>query len=99
MSGNRVEELESQVKDLEATVEGLTDELVECKVRLRELENVVDADIGFEDPVDLERRDPAADAESGAATEQSESTSAEADKDQGTDVPDDAEVESDIIIA
>jgi hypothetical protein len=47
MCGNRVEELESRVKELEASVEGLTDELVECKVRLRELENAVDADIGF----------------------------------------------------
>ncbi|QPV64021.1 bZIP transcription factor [Halosimplex litoreum] len=47
MCGNRVEELESRVKELEASVEGLTDELVECKVRLRELENAVDEDIGF----------------------------------------------------
>ena len=47
MCGNRVEELESRVNELEASVEGLTDELVECKVRLRELENAVDADIGF----------------------------------------------------
>ena len=47
MCGNRVEELESRVKELEASVEGLTDELVECKVRIRELENVVDEDIGF----------------------------------------------------
>jgi predicted RNase H-like nuclease (RuvC/YqgF family) len=48
MCGNRVEELESRVNELEASVEGLTDELVECKVRLRELENAVDDDIGFE---------------------------------------------------
>jgi len=47
MCGNRVEELESRVKELEASVEGLTDELVECKVRLRELENAVDEDLGF----------------------------------------------------
>ncbi|MCU4801009.1 bZIP transcription factor [Halobacteria archaeon HArc-gm2] len=47
MCGNRVEELESRVKELEASVEGLTDELVECKVRLRELENAVDTDIGL----------------------------------------------------
>ena len=46
-SGNRVEELESRVKELEATVDGLTDELVECKVRIRELENAVDS----EDPL------------------------------------------------
>jgi hypothetical protein len=47
MCGNRVEELESRVKELEASVEGLTDELVECKVRLRELENAVDEDLEF----------------------------------------------------
>jgi len=45
MCGNRVEELESRVKELEASVEGLTDELVECKVRLREMENAVDKNI------------------------------------------------------
>ncbi|WP_135667096.1 DUF7518 family protein [Halorhabdus rudnickae] len=92
MSGNRVEELESKVKDLEATVEGLTDELVECKVRLRELENAVDADIGFEDPVDLER-------DAGAEKRDPESGPAEADKSQEDDLPEDAETESDIIIA
>ena len=47
MCGNRVEELEAHVRELEASVEGLTDELVECKVRLRELENAVDDDLGF----------------------------------------------------
>ncbi|PSQ47934.1 hypothetical protein BRD19_08250 [Halobacteriales archaeon SW_7_65_23] len=47
MCGNRVEELESRVKELEASVEGLTDELVECKVRLRELEDAIDEDLGF----------------------------------------------------
>ncbi len=48
MCPNRVEELETRVQELEASVEGLTDELVECKVRLRELENAVDQDLGFE---------------------------------------------------
>ncbi len=47
MCPNRVEELESRVQELQASVEGLTDELVECKVRLRELENAVDEDLGF----------------------------------------------------
>lgn len=47
MCGNRVEELETRVKELEASVEGLTDELVECKVRIRELENTVDEENGF----------------------------------------------------
>jgi hypothetical protein len=47
MCGNRVEELEARVNELEASVEGLTDELIECKVRLRELEGVVDEGLGF----------------------------------------------------
>jgi hypothetical protein len=47
MCPNRVEELEARVNELEASVEGLTDELVECKVRLRELENAIDEDLGF----------------------------------------------------
>ncbi|WP_049902535.1 DUF7518 family protein [Halococcus agarilyticus] len=38
MSGNRVEELESRVTELEATLDGLTEELVETRDRLRELE-------------------------------------------------------------
>ncbi|MFB6126384.1 MAG: chromosome segregation protein SMC [Halolamina sp.] len=36
--GNRVEELESRVAALQATVDGLTEELVETKERLRQLE-------------------------------------------------------------
>ncbi|PSQ01158.1 hypothetical protein BRC89_00255 [Halobacteriales archaeon QS_4_70_19] len=38
MTGNRVEELEAKVRSLEATVDGLTDELVECKERIQHLE-------------------------------------------------------------
>ncbi len=39
MSGNRVEELEANVRKLQATVDGLTDELVETKERLRAVED------------------------------------------------------------
>lgn len=39
MSGNRVEQLESRVEELEATISGLTDELMETKSRLAELED------------------------------------------------------------
>jgi chromosome segregation ATPase len=38
MPGNRVEELERTVTRLESTVNGLTDELVEAKERIRDLE-------------------------------------------------------------
>lgn len=49
---NRVEELESQVRELEATVTGLTDELLECKQRLGELEEVVGAVETTDDAID-----------------------------------------------
>jgi phage shock protein A len=44
---NRVEELESQVAELQAAVDGLTEELVETRERLRQLEaDRDDADAG-----------------------------------------------------
>ena len=84
-SGNRVEELESRVKELEATVDGLTDELVECKVRLRELEGAVDQDVGLppvqeEAPATPSEGTPegeAAEAESEEATEEETDTSSD----------------------
>jgi hypothetical protein len=42
---NRVDELESQVAQLQATVNGLTEELVEAKERLRLIEDAVDVDL------------------------------------------------------
>ena len=45
MSGNRVEELEARVRELQATVDGLTDELLETKERLRAIEEEVDPDL------------------------------------------------------
>jgi len=100
MCGNRVEELESRVKELEASVEGLTDELVECKVRLRELEDAVDQDLGF---VPEPTGDEAAEVE----TEQTDPeettedpTAAEATKSEAPDTGDKTEEsDSDIIIA
>lgn len=44
MAGNRVEELEETVRALQATVDGLTDELIETKERLRHVESHLDAD-------------------------------------------------------
>jgi hypothetical protein len=41
---NRVEELERKASELQAAVNGLTEELVETKERLRQLENTVDVD-------------------------------------------------------
>lgn len=45
MAGNRVDQLEETVQELEATVSGLTDELIEMKERLRVLEAEVDPDL------------------------------------------------------
>jgi TolA-binding protein len=42
---NRVDELESQIAKLQATVDGLTEELVETKERVRLLEESVDVDL------------------------------------------------------
>ncbi len=73
MCGNRVEELEQRVQELEASVEGLTDELVECKVRIRELENTVDDENGFSQPAEEQAAEadaePAADAAEDAESE------------------------------
>ena len=44
MSKNRVEKLEATVAELESTVEGLTDELVESKERIRVLEAELDTE-------------------------------------------------------
>ena len=44
MPKNRVEELEATVAELESTVDGLTDELIEAKERIRVLEAELDAE-------------------------------------------------------
>lgn len=92
MCPNRVEELESRVQELEASVEGLTDELVECKVRLRELENAVDEDLGFVPKGEAKRT-----AEQDEAEEIEE---ADTTKPEGAEQPDKTEEqETDIIVA
>ncbi|MEF8830842.1 MAG: hypothetical protein V5A23_04815 [Halobacteriales archaeon] len=65
-SGNRVEQLEKRVRELEATVQGLTEELVEANERIRQLEQspvrrddsagATDTDLSFDDaePVESE---------------------------------------------
>jgi chromosome segregation ATPase len=91
MCGNRVEELESRVQELEASVEGLTDELVECKVRLRELENAVDDQLGFVPEVGPDTRDAADELTEGEAVDRTKSEPSESGDSEGTD--------SDIIVA
>jgi predicted nucleic acid-binding Zn-ribbon protein len=45
---NRVEDLETRVQELEATVRGLTEELVESNERIRELEAHHDEEVSIE---------------------------------------------------
>ncbi|MDS0281068.1 DUF7518 family protein [Haloarcula onubensis] len=108
MCGNRVEELEEQVQQLQASVEGLTDELVECKVRIRELENTVDDESGFSRsaPADSEATEAEAEVEADASEESTESeilvpeagtsnTEAPEETDNTADTEADAESETD----
>ncbi len=93
MCGNRVEELEEQVNQLQATVDGLTDELVECKVRIRELENAVDDGNGFSPDGEP---DPETDIEDAGPEPAEEANNEEPD---ATDDEEQTESGSDIIIA
>jgi uncharacterized protein YoxC len=47
---NRVEELESKVAELQAAVNGLTEELVETKERVRQLEAEVEVEVATPEP-------------------------------------------------
>jgi uncharacterized coiled-coil protein SlyX len=94
---NRVEELESQVAELQAAVDGLTEELVETRERLRQLEETD----GVDNSRTPERResahaqvehadaepapDPGTDADADAETETDTATEAEAEDDDGSD--------------
>jgi hypothetical protein len=96
MCGNRVEELETRVNELEASVEGLTDELVECKVRLRELECAVDEDLGFTP----ETPGPEPDREGANQSESPEEAEADTSNTEESDGKDSTETgTSDIIVA
>ena len=83
---NRVDELERKVKDLQAAVNGLTEELVESKERIRQLENAVEVD----DPA-VRAKSPADSAEAeSASTDSSADTAAEGDADADADADTDA---------
>lgn len=109
MAGNRVEDLEAKVRELEATIDGLTDELVETKERLHALED----ETGVEPDV-LEGRltrsetrlqqQQTPEEEQEETTEQAaedEDVSAEGDTTEEADGEDNADSESgdDIIVA
>jgi len=95
MCGNRVDDLESRVQELEASVEGLTDELVECKLRLQELEGAVDGDLGVAAPTPDVESEPVEEQTGSAESED------EAPKSEDTESTNNTEEqqESDIIVA
>ena len=87
MSNNRVETLESTVAELESTVEGLTDELIEAKERIRVLEAELDADTPTRVP---ERR-----SDETGTTLGDEDETPEAEPDEVAEAAADAEGETD----
>ncbi|WP_248897770.1 DUF7518 family protein [Haloplanus halobius] len=107
---NRVEELESQVAELQAAVDGLTEELVETRERLRQLE----ADDGVDNTRTPDRResvepdhaevehasdsDPEADPASAEAEADTE-VDAEAEAEAEAETEDDDSDGNDIIVA
>lgn len=104
MSKNRVEELEATVAELQSTVEGLTEELVESKERIRVLEAEIDADVPTRVPerrnsegVDEDTTQEALEAEPDDVAE----AAAEADKGDETQTENEAEDSGtdDIIVA
>lgn len=111
MSKNRVEELEATVSELESTVRGLTEELVETKERVRLLEAELEPSEGTTVGTPATARRDAADADDAdaeaapsdeAAPEDVQEAAAEADKgagDQEEDESDGSGLGDDIIVA
>ena len=101
MPKNRVEELEATVAELQSTVRGLTEELVESKERIRVLEAELDTDTPTRVP---DRRDDGTDDIDG--TDEAEpgdvaAATAEADTPEDAEDTDEAEDSGidDIIVA
>jgi len=87
---NRVEELESQVAELQAAVDGLTEELVETRERLRQLE----ANEGVDNSRTPERRE-SAHAEVEHATDPAPETGVPSDSDSDSEAPSEPETAAD----
>ena len=112
---NRVEELESKVSELQAAVNGLTEELVETRARLQTLEEAVATDEVNEEvaagtgtePVEASDEEvkaavEGADAEADAdveATEASNPDGADGEADGESEPEGDSAEDSDIIVA
>ena len=90
---NRVEELESKVAELQAAVNGLTEELVETKERLRQLEDDADEDYPVTGAPDARPDDAEAESES-----EDEGAKADENVEEDTEAESESD-ESDIIVA
>ncbi len=95
MSGNRVEELEAKVRKLEATIEGLTDELVETKERL----GAVEDETGIEPDVLKGRRAKRDRSEQMESTADTDGTDGETTEESDDEETADSELGDDIIVA
>lgn len=95
------DELESQVAELQAAVDGLTEELVEVKARLRELEDQETADVEPSAEASAEKGGDTVEArESEATARLTESQSDDVNSEESTEGSNDgASEDSDIIIA
>jgi chromosome segregation ATPase len=104
---NRVEELESRVAELQAAVDGLTEELVETRERLRSLEEAereepaAPADTAHAETVDAEPPAQGAEADLDAAPEADEDAETDATPPAGTEgeAEDEAADDDEIIVA
>lgn len=98
MAGNRVDQLEETVQELEATVSGLTDELVETKERLRALEEEVEPDLETDIIEGQVTRGEADDEEVKEAVQETAADEAKGDEPHDEDNAD-PEESDDIIVA
>jgi hypothetical protein len=85
---DRVQSLESRIEELEATVRGLTEELVDANQRIRDLEEAAETQ-----PTDAER------SRAGGASEGEEAKTDESEKANETDDEGGSGLGDDIIVA
>ncbi|WP_201741684.1 DUF7518 family protein [Salinigranum halophilum] len=90
---NRVEELERKASELQAAVNGLTEELVETKERVRQLEEAVEVD----DPAvrAKPRSEPEPEAETTADTTESDADAETESESEADDEPEQRFVDAD----
>ncbi|MFC7204434.1 chromosome segregation protein SMC [Haloferax namakaokahaiae] len=93
---NRVEELESKVAELQAAVNGLTEELVETKERLRQLEDANDVQVPSRA---AQRRFEETPEEAESPDSQPEGDETKTDETEGADNDGEESLGDDIIVA